>query len=201
MTNFKKLAASRYSTKQYDPTKKISAEKIQELKQILRMSPSSLNTQPWKFTFIANEALKNKLSKVSFHNESKIQEASHLVVFSAIDDLSILHNQINRCLPEEKIALFNSFIETMTVETTKTWLSKQLYISLGFFLSACASLGIDSTPMEGIEPDAYKELLSLKGYQPLFAVCIGYRDKNDFNQPSKLPKSRLPLTDIIEDIL
>lgn len=88
----------------------------------------------------------------------------------------------------------------MTNEETRIWLSKQVYISLGFFLSACASLGIDSTPMEGIEPDAYMDILALKGYRPLFAVCIGYRDANDFNQPSKTPKSRLPLAAIIEDI-
>ncbi len=200
MTNFKKLAETRYSTKQYDPTNKIPAEKIQELKQILRMSPSSLNTQPWKFTFIGNKELKTKLSKVSHHNENKIQEASHLVVFSVIDNLSILDKQIYHCLPEEKIDLFKGYLDTMTNEETRIWLSKQVYISLGFFLSACASLGIDSTPMEGIEPDAYMDILALKGYRPLFAVCIGYRDANDFNQPSKTPKSRLPLAAIIEDI-
>lgn len=199
--NFKKLAENRYSTKQYDTTKKVSEKLIQELKEILILSPSSVNSQPWKFTFVSNEKTKNKLSKVSFHNESKIQEASHLVVFSVIDNLNVFEKQIEKSLPKEKIKLLKSHVATLSEEEVKLWLSKQVYISLGFFLSACASLNIDSTAMEGIETDKYAAILNIQDHKPLFAVCIGYRNTNDLNQPSKNPKSRLDMIDLIEDVL
>ena len=55
--------------------------------------------------------------------------------------------------------------------------------------------------MEGIEGDKYATILETQDYKPLFAVCIGYRDVNDLNQPSKNPKSRLNIADLIEDVL
>ncbi len=42
--SFIKSMKNRYTTKKYDNTKKIDAEKIQELKEILQLSPSSINS-------------------------------------------------------------------------------------------------------------------------------------------------------------
>lgn len=61
-------------------------------------------------------------------------------------------------------------------------------------------MNIDSTPMEGIDTEAYDKLLDVKGYKTLFAVTIGYRDPNDANQPAVKPKSRLPLSDVVVSI-
>lgn len=53
-------------------------------------------------------------------------------------------------------------------------------------------MGIDSTPMEGIETDKYDELLKNDSYETLFAVVLGERDKvDDTNQPQITPKRRL----------
>ena len=74
----------------------------------------------------------------------------------------------------------------------------QVYLSLGIFLSAAAEMGLDSSPMEGIQSEEYKKILKLGDYQPLFAVAIGYRDPEDKNQPIFTPKERLPLESVIE---
>jgi nitroreductase/dihydropteridine reductase len=58
-------------------------------------------------------------------------------------------------------------------------------------------MGIDSTSMEGIEPEKYTSILKLRDSKPLFAVAIGYREIEDGNQPTLTPKSRLPLEEII----
>ena len=198
--NFIKLANSRYTTKKYDPSQKISAEKIEQLKEILRLSPSSINSQPWKFTIISNEVLKAELAAVSYFNEQKIKDASHLVVFSSIDDISQFEKQISEHLPEGSVTYYNTFLKPLPEAEIKSWLQSQVYLSLGFFLSACASMDIDSSPMEGIQVDKYAEILKLKGYKPLFAVAIGYRNPEDANQPSVKPKSRLEM-DLIIDVI
>ena len=77
-------------------------------------------------------------------------------------------------------------------------MAHQVYLSLGFFLAACASMDIDSTPMEGIDIDGYTKILDESGYKPLFAVAIGYRNPEDSNQPSITPKSRLNIDRVIE---
>lgn len=198
--NFTTLANSRYTTKKYDPTQKIPAEKIEQLKEILRLSPSSINSQPWKFTIISDEALKAELAAVSYFNEQKIKDASHLVVFSSIDDISHFEKQIGEHLPEGSVTYYNTFIKPLPKAEIKSWLQNQVYLSLGFFLSACASMDIDSSPMEGIQADKYAEILKLNGYKPLFAVAIGYRNPEDANQPSVKPKSRLEM-DLIIDVI
>ncbi len=198
--NFLELAKNRYTTKVYDPAKRISEEKIEELKQIMRLSPSSINSQPWKFFFISDENMKNKLAAVSYFNEQKIKDASHLVVFTVIDHLPAFEAQIKSHLPEGSVAYYNQFKKPKAENELKSWLSNQVYISLGFFLSACASMDIDATAMGGLQPEAYDSILEISGYKTLFAVAIGYRNPNDFNQPSKNSKLRLDIDRIIVSI-
>lgn len=197
---FTSLAKNRYTTKKYNATQKISDSKIEQLQEILRLSPSSINSQPWKFVFISNEEFKSQLAEVSFFNEQKIKEASHLIVFCAIDTISKFENQINTNLPEGAIGYYNQFIKPLPEDAIKSWFHNQVYLSLGFFLSACASMSIDSTPMEGINSKEYNAILKLKDYSAVFAVAIGLRDENDSNQPDRKPKSRLEIVDVIETI-
>lgn len=197
--NFLDLAKNRYTTKTYRE-QKISAEQISELKEILRLSPSSINSQPWRFTFISDEKLKSQLAEVSFFNEQKIKEASHLVVFRVVDNLNLFEEQITANLPEGAIAYYQQIVKPKGEETVRNWLQKQVYISLGYFLSACAALEIDSTPMEGIDTQKYDELLPIDGYKTLFAVAIGYRNMEDKNQPHISPKKRLKAEEIINEI-
>ncbi len=198
--NFIEIAQNRYTTKKYNATKKISETEVSTLKEILRLSPSSINSQPWKFSFISDEKVKNSLAQVSYFNEGKIQDASHLVVFSVIDSIKLFEKQIEKHLPAGAVGYYNQFIKLKTEEQIKSWLSNQVYLSLGFFLSACASMEIDSTPMEGIKAEEYASILKLKNYKPLFAVAIGYRAKEDANQPTIKTKTRLDVEEVINSI-
>ena len=85
--DFLELMQQRYTTKKYNPTEKISSEKIEQLKQILQLSPSSINSQPWKFIFVENQELKKQLAEVSKHNTERVLQCSHLVVFNVVNNL------------------------------------------------------------------------------------------------------------------
>lgn len=190
----------RYTTKKYDPSKKLTSEQRIALQNILRLSPSSINSQPWKFTFVQTDDLKKRLSEVSWLNKSKVLDSDTLVVFHQIDDIALFEQQIEGTLPEGAVNYYKEFIKPQPKEQIKAWFGKQVYLALGVFLSACATMGIDATPMEGIEPDQYDNILGLEGYSTLVAVAIGHRDLEDFNQPSKNPKSRRPIDQIIQSV-
>ena len=88
--NVSEVINNRYSTKAFDPNKKISEADFNEIKNMLRMSPSSTNLQPWHFVIAHSEEGKNRIAKSTegpFHfNTQKIKDASHVVVFcSRID--------------------------------------------------------------------------------------------------------------------
>lgn len=198
--NFIESMQNRYTTKKYDASKKIETSKIEELKEILQLSPSSINSQPWKFTFVSDNDTKKQLAKASFFNQPKIEDCDTLIVFSRVDNTELFEKQITENLPEGSVNYYKQFIKPLPKEQITAWFDKQVYLALGIFLSACANMRIDSTPMEGIESDKYDEILSSKDYKAIVAVAIGYRHDEDTNQIDKKPKARKNLNNVIESI-
>jgi len=196
--DFLQLAQNRYTTKLYS-SKRVSDEDIAKLKEILRLTPSSINSQTWQFVFISDEPTKEAFAKVSFINEERIRQASHLVVFMANSALPSFEEKLAKASTEAGVGFYHKVQKPKGDVSLYAWMNNQVYISLGFFLSACASMGIDSTPMEGIINTEYDKLLNEPQYTTLFAVAIGYRDPEDSNQLHLHPKSRLPLEDVVKD--
>lgn len=198
--SFVESMKKRYTTKMYDPTQKINPEKIEDLKEILRLSPSSINSQPWRFTFVNSEEMKNKLAEVSNYNDPKIKNCDTVVVFQQINSIAAFEKQISETLPQRGIDYYNANLKPLGEDQIKAWFGRQLYLALGVFLSACADMEIDSTPMEGINTEEYDDILDSGDYKTLVAVAIGYRDKNDANQTKTNPKKRRPGEIVIKTI-
>ena len=59
--------------------------------------------------------------------------------------------------------------------------ARQAYIGLGTALLAAAELGVDSTPMEGFDPDALDEILDLRsrGLRSVVILPLGYREADN----------------------
>ena len=193
--SFLEIAQKRYATKAYR-NEKISEAKIKELAEILRLAPSSVNSQPWKFVIIGDEALKADLAVHSFFNEQKIKEASHLVVLFAYDDIAAFETYFKANQPQPVVDYYQS-LKAGGEERAKVWFQKQVYLATGFLLAACGVEGIDATPMEGFDPAYYDQKLQVKGLKPVLAVAIGYHNEADGNHPSKNPKKRLPLEEVV----
>lgn len=198
--NFLELATTHYTTKSYQD-KRIEKKTIEALKEILRLSPSSINSQPWQFLFVSDEKLKNEsLAKLSLMNEQRVKQASHLVIFRVMSP-ALFEEKRSQYISPSGYAFYQQHMKPQGEAYVASWLAHQVYVALGYFLTACTSMGIDSTPMEGILKEAYdKHLPKEEGYHTLFAVAIGYRDPEDKNQPTLNPKNRLPLTEVIREL-
>lgn len=194
-------ARMRYSVKKFDSSKKIPQEKIEDLKEILRLAPSSINIQPWKFTFVQNTDIKAQLAAVSMHNEEKVNQADLLVVFSVADDLEAFQKVVDSdVLSQRHRDWYNSMRKSKPEADLKIWMAKQVYIALGVGLNASIALGLDSTPMEGIETDKYAAILNMTTYKPVLAMAVGYAAADDYNRLEVVPKLRRPLEDVIETV-
>jgi nitroreductase / dihydropteridine reductase len=198
--SFLESMRNRYTTKVYDGSKKIDPEKIEQLKEILQLSPSSINSQPWQFTFVSDAETKQQLSKISWHNTDKVINCDTVVVFSRVENIALFEQDIETRLPEGAVGFYRQFTKPKPANEINAWFEKQVYLALGVFLSACAEMGIDATAMEGIEPDKYDEVLNQKDFKTIVAVAIGYRDPEDFNQPSKKPKARKAMDAVIKTV-
>ncbi|MEO9954341.1 nitroreductase family protein [Nonlabens sp.] len=190
----------RYSTKRYNSSKKVAVDKMEELKEILRLSPSSINSQPWNFTFVNDADLKDKLAEASYFNEHKIKDCDTLVVFNRVDNLEFFEEQIENSLPDGSVEYYKDVLKPLPKKDITAWFDKQVYLSIGVLLSACAQMKIDATPMEGIDAVKYNEILGHEDYHSVVAVAVGYRDEDDSNQVDRNPKSRLPIEKVVTSI-
>lgn len=200
----------RYSTKSFDPNKKISEDDFATLKEILRMSPSSTNIQPWHYVIADDTEGKKRVASTTLEdyafNESKINDASHVIVFCtrihADDDfLEMILEKEDKDgrYAEEKFKQGTHGGRKMFLDLHRYnfmdephWLGRQVYLSIGALLLGAGMLGIDAVPMEGADLQKLDEEFDLrsKGYSALAVVALGYRTDDDFN--ADLPKSRLP---------
>jgi nitroreductase/dihydropteridine reductase len=206
----------RYSTKEFDPNKKITAEDFEQIKALLQMSSSSTNLQPWHFVIANNDESKKRITKGTQgffqFNEAKVLNASHVIVFCAKTDIKheyMLRIQeqedkdgryMNEDIKQKIYAARNIFsnIHRYDLKDLQHWFEKQVYLNMGNLLLGAAALRIDALPMEGLDMKAIDEEFSLreKGFTAVAVVSLGYRSANDFNTPDKTPKSRLPQDEI-----
>jgi len=205
----------RYSVKEFDATKKISNEDFNKIKDLLRLSASSVNGQPWHFVIANTDEGKKQISKSTqgFYNfnEGKVLGASQVVVFCSKTDMNedyLLHvleteDADGRFTEQESKnnqhmgrSMFAN-IHRYDSKDLQHWMEKQVYLNMGNLLLGVAALGIDAVPMEGFDAKVLDEELGLrkKGYTAIAVVGLGYRSDNDFN--AKLPKSRLKEDEII----
>jgi nitroreductase len=201
----------RYAVKRFDPARKIPAEDWRALEEALVLTPSSYGLQPWKFFVISDQPLKDQLVPLSW-NQRQLADCSHVVVFTIKADLAAA--DIDRYLARmaevrgiavEQLAgfrklLISSFAPPPAEFNVNEWAIRQVYIALGNFMTSAAVLGIDTCPMEGIEPAKYDELLGLpdKGYATAVVCVAGYRAADD--KYAVLPKVRFKHEDVIEHL-
>lgn len=206
---------NRHTAKQYNASKTISKEDLEVIYESLRLSPSSINSQPWKFIVIESDAAKQKFHD-SFKRKHKFNQkhakaASHIILFAHkthysredFEKVLDVHVQIGRIKEQGREQAFASFafadMNTDEQGSNAAWTKAQTYIALGNLLHVLARLKIDSTPLEGIDQELVAELFSdeLLGYQCDVALAMGYSDvEHDFN--ASLPKSRLPKESVIK---
>lgn len=196
----------RYATKVFDSTKKVPEEKLELLLESLRLSPSSIGMQPWKFVLITKKAIRKELYRLSME-QSQIVDASHLILLCSLRNINATH--VNHLVELDKdqnngashLEAFKpymiSFIESKPRDEVKEWMAQQVYIALGFLLETCALLHIDACPMEAFDHVKANKLLTLSKYgvESRVAVAIGYRSEKDAY--SKIKKLRFPKEEVV----
>lgn len=204
----------RHTTKKYDATKKIPEKDLDVIFEAVRLSASSINSQPWKFVVIESDEARERLSRTFANkykfNQPHVFDSSQIILFAhnprytRADYAEVVDKGIEdkRTKAEDRESAFGGFVfaELNTDETgnTSSWTKAQTYLALGNTLHTLARLKIDSTPIEGIDTGLVNEAFKkeLDGYQCDVALAIGYHHpQEDYN--AKLPKSRRSLDSIL----
>ena len=211
--NIAELVRSRHTCKAYDPQRPLSEEQLAQLQEILRFSPSSVNSQPWHFFLVTSEAGKDKLvPALTEHNMEKVRSAPLTVVIATKTELDDAHLQA--LLAQEDLdgrfggneeakkgadgaRRYYVGLNSTSAQKQQEWMARQAYIALGFLLMGAATLELDATPIEGFFPEKLGAALGLTelGLKSVVVASIGYGSEQDFN--AALPKSRLPAEQVL----
>ena len=181
----------RYATKKMDPAKVVPKDKVDQILEAIRLTASSSGLQPYEVLVITNKEIREKIKPIA-NGQSQIVDCSHLLVFAAWDNYTA--ERINNAFDmTERIRNFTSEAGTAyrqmllkvyparDAEINFTHAAKQVYIGLGTALIAAADAQVDSTPMEGFEPEALDTILNLKekGLRSVVMLPLGYRKADE----------------------
>jgi nitroreductase len=201
----------RYAVKKFDNTKKIDEKSWNALEDSLVLTPSSYGLQPWKFLIVTDKSVMQKLTAVSW-GQKQVEDCSHLVVFVVkekmdeehvskfIETTAAVRGVDPTTLDGYKKMMIGDVVNGPRGKVSFEWAARQAYIALGNFMTSCAVLGIDTCPMEGIDPVKYDEILGLtnSGWRTVVACPAGYRAADD--KYSGAQKVRFKNSDLIKKI-
>lgn len=201
----------RYAVKAFDAARKIPDAAWKALEETLVLSPSSYGLQPWRFLVVTDPARRAALRPASW-GQSQVTDASHYVVFTsrtgmdeADVDRFIARTAEVRGVPAEALAQYRGMMIGDVVKGPRSkhiadWAARQTYIALGNFMTSAAAIGVDTCPMEGIDPVKYDEILGLagSGYRTVVACAAGYRSAAD--KYASAPKVRYAASEVVRHV-
>lgn len=194
----------RYATDKFLPTA-IPEDILYTIIEAARLSPSSMNFQPWKYISIQSPEIRNQIFEAGGKQEA-INAPTLLVL--TIPNILTAENVNNVVLAAAKARnadpstlegyrnMLQGFVDRTTPEKFFDWSRRQAYISLGMLLLAAAQLEVDAAPMEGFDATKVTEILGLKDYTAVTLIGLGYRSPEDDHQT--WPKVRFDMEEILE---
>jgi nitroreductase len=181
----------RYATKKFDSARQVAESDLNTLLEAIRLSPSSYGLQPYRVLVLTDRDLREQLRPLCW-NQPQITDASHVLVFASQKDfgMELVDSYLElvsgtREVPLDSLSGYGEFMKSkllgLPAEVKAAWTSRQAYLAAGNLLTAAASLGIDTCPMEGFEREAVDSLLNLheKGLTTALIIPVGYRSGED----------------------
>jgi nitroreductase len=184
-TSVQQAIESRHSIRKYIQ-QPIDREDLQRIFELVRLSPSAWNLQPWRFHVVIDADIKQKLEDAAYGQKQVTSAPAVIVVTSDMEDvLENLPETVHPGLSEERkkdeVATLSAFFNGMSVEERGQWGLTQTNIAFGFLMIAVQGMGYASNPMLGFDQDKVRELLQLPSHVKFAGILpIGKQDGNGY---------------------
>lgn len=160
---FKQVIAERKTNKDYTG-EIVSDQTIDQIIELARFSPSSFGSEPWEVLVIKNEGKGKDLIqelKPLMWNQPNLNTASHIFFIFYKNRLNFIENSsyVNEINAKfDSVGADGAGVTNLMLNhihqfesDINAWSRQQTYILLANILNAATSLGLGSTPMEGLE--------------------------------------------------
>lgn len=161
----KDAIVSRHSIRKF-VQKPIPKEDIDRIFELVRLSPSAWNLQPWRFHIVTDTGLKETLKDAAYGQQQVTSAPAVVIVVSDMEDVianlpETVHPGLSEERKQEEVANLSSFFNGLSVEERGQWGLTQANIALGILLTALQGYGYSSVPMLGFDQEKVKEILGL----------------------------------------
>lgn len=201
----------RYASKKMDASRQVPKEKLDVILEAIRLTATSSGLQPYEVIVVTNTEIREKIKAIAW-KQDQVTDCSHLLVFAAWDDYTPERINMMFDLTNEVRGFKNEGWENYRQMLLSTYpqrgaevnfqhAARQAYIGLGSALIAAATEEVDSTPMEGFDPDALDSILDLrsKGLKSVLILPLGYRH-SEKDWLVNLKKVRRTLTNFVSEV-
>ncbi|WP_343590763.1 NAD(P)H-dependent oxidoreductase [Paracidovorax wautersii] len=201
----------RYATKKMDPARKVPADKLERIIEAARLAPTSSGLQPFELLVVTDPAVRARIQPIAW-NQGQIVDSSHLLVFAAWDNYTAERINAMFDYTNEVRGFTNEGWENYRQQLLDAYpqrdpqvnfehAARQAYIALSAALMASAYEGVDSTPMEGFDPNALDEILGLRArhLRSVAVLPLGYRLAEQ-DWLVNLPKVRRPRERFVTEV-
>jgi nitroreductase len=186
----------RRSVKHYDSNHKLSDEEIEKLMSFTVLSPTSFNIQNWRFVLVKDPEIRKKIRSAAW-DQAQVTDASlFLVICADLKSWKKNPEQYWKNAPKEAqdflVPAIGSFYEGKD-QLQRDEAMRSCGIAAQTLMLTAKSMGYDSNPMIGFDPEKVAEIINLPDDHVISMImAIGKQI-----QPAMPRGGQLPLSDVV----
>ncbi len=186
---------ARRAIKHYDTDFEMPQKDLDALLEHTIESPTSFNIQNWRFVLVDDKQLRQKIREAAW-DQAQVTEASLLFVLCA--DIKSWEKEPERYwrnapqnVQELMVSMIKPFYEGKE-QLQRDEALRSIGIAAQTMMLAAKSMGYDSCPMIGFNPEKVAELVNLpEGHLAGMLLVVGKATKPAWDKPGQLPLSEV----------
>ncbi len=189
----------RRSVKHYDVNHKLTDDEIDQLMSLAVLSPTSFNMQNWRFVTVKDTETRKQIRAAAW-NQAQVTDSSLLLVVCA-NLKSWKDNPAQYWInaPKEAqdflVSAMGPFYEGKN-QLQRDEAMRSCGIAAQTIMLAAKSMGYDSNPMIGFDPDKVAEIIKLpENHVISMLIAIGKQVKPAMPRGGQLPLEKIVFTD------
>lgn len=182
--NMKNLMKSRFACRKFK-NEKIDDKVINEILDLVRLSPSSFGLEPWKFVVISKEKDLEKLGEIC-NNQNHVKTCSHAIVVMARTDLQskdkylkdVISSKNKSKTADEFFNKIAAMTDNMSKENLYHYACLQCYIAVGNLVNIAYENDVKSCIIGGFDFNTLDKFINLgDDIKPCLVVALGKSDE------------------------
>jgi len=195
---FEQIVRERRATPAFAPDP-VPPEVLEQALLLAAQAPSGFNFQPWRFLVLTEPRQKARLRKAAM-NQDKITQAPLVIVAFGlrdgwkenVDEIVLTSGSQRGQDAASREKQKHEALAFLNKLSPAVWLNRQVMIAFTHLMLAFESLGWDTAPMEGFDPEAVCKTFELPPDAEVIALLAVGRAREDYTpHPGRLEVNRI----------